>query len=66
MAGERRDQHPFYRPVLTRFARILLTMLTQIIKVALWITIVGNGIEIIRAVSRIATNDIIPQVTGKS
>jgi hypothetical protein len=46
-------------------ARILLTMLTQFIKVALWITIIGNAIEIIKAIYRIATNDILPQVTGK-
>jgi hypothetical protein len=47
-------------------ARTLMTLLSQIVRVALWITIVGNSIEIIRTVSRIATNDIIPQVTGKS
>jgi hypothetical protein len=46
-------------------ARILMTFLSQFIKVALWISIVGNGIEIIKTVSRMATNDIIPQITGK-
>jgi hypothetical protein len=47
-------------------ARTLMTLLSQIVRVALWITIVGNSIEIIRAISRLATNDIIPQVTGKN
>jgi hypothetical protein len=47
-------------------ARILMTLLSQIVRVALWLSIVGNSIEIIRAVSRLATNNIIPQVTGKS
>lgn len=47
-------------------ARILMNMLSQIVRIALWISIVGNAIEIIRAVSRLATNDILPRVTGKS
>ena len=47
-------------------ARTLMTLLSQIVRVALWITIVGNSIEIIRAISRLAANNIIPQVTGKS
>ena len=46
-------------------ARILMTMLSQVVRVALWISIAGNTIEIIRAVSRLATNDILPQITGK-
>jgi hypothetical protein len=47
-------------------ARILMTMASQFVRVALWISIAGNTIEIIRAASRLATNDILPQVTGKS
>jgi hypothetical protein len=47
-------------------ARTLMPWFNQIVRVALWISIVGNSIEIIRAVSRLATNDIIPQFTGKS
>jgi hypothetical protein len=37
-------------------ARILMNLLSQIVRVALWITIVGNSVEIIRAVYRLATN----------
>ena len=47
-------------------ARILMTMLGMFIRVALWITIFGNIVEIIKAVSRIARNNLIPQFTGKS
>ncbi len=46
-------------------ARLLMTMLSQLVRVALWLSIVGNSIEIIRAVSRLATHNILPQVTGK-
>jgi hypothetical protein len=47
-------------------ARILMTLLSQIVRVALWITIIGNGIEIIRAVYRLATNNVFSFATGKS
>jgi hypothetical protein len=47
-------------------ARILMNLLTQFIRVALWVTILGNGIEILKAASRLVTNDLIPQITGKS
>jgi hypothetical protein len=47
-------------------ARIFMTMLSQIVRVALWISIIGNSIEIIRAATRLATNNILPQFTGKS
>jgi hypothetical protein len=45
--------------------RILMTMLSQIVRVVLWLSIIGNSIEIIRAVSRLASNNLIPQVAGK-
>jgi hypothetical protein len=47
-------------------ARILMTMLSQFVRIALWISIIGNSIEIIRAISRLATNNILPQITGKN
>jgi hypothetical protein len=46
-------------------ANTLITMFNLFIKIALWLSIVGNSIEIIRAVSRLATHNILPQVTGK-
>jgi hypothetical protein len=47
-------------------AQTLMTILNTFIRVALWITIVGNCIEIIKAVFSLARNDLIPQVTGNS
>jgi hypothetical protein len=47
-------------------AHTLMIMLNGAVHFALWLSIVGNSIEIIRAVSRLATNNLIPQVTGKS
>jgi hypothetical protein len=47
-------------------AGILMTMLSQIVRVALWLTIIGNGIEIIKAVSRLARNESLPQVSGNN
>jgi hypothetical protein len=41
-------------------AHILMTMLTQFVRFALWIAIIGNGIEIIRAAYRLATNKKLP------
>jgi hypothetical protein len=46
-------------------ARILMNLLSQIVRVALWITIVGNSIEIIRAVYRLAKNNVPSFATGK-
>jgi hypothetical protein len=47
-------------------AGILMTLLSQVVRVALWITIIGNSIEIIRTVSRLVSINILPQVTRKS
>jgi HAAS len=47
-------------------ASTLMTMLSQFIRVALWLGIIGSAIEIIRAASRLATHNILPQVTGNS
>jgi hypothetical protein len=47
-------------------ANTLMIMLDGAVHFALWISIAGNAIEIIRAVSRLASNNILPQVTGKS
>jgi hypothetical protein len=46
-------------------ARILMNLLTQIVKVALWVTIVGNGIEIIKAITLMTRNDLVPYFTGQ-
>jgi hypothetical protein len=46
-------------------AGTLMTLLTQIVKVALWITIFGNGIEIIKAITLMARNDLVPIFTGQ-
>ena len=46
-------------------ARILMTMLSQMVRVVLWITIIGNGVEIIKAVSRLAGNERISFVPEK-
>ena len=47
-------------------AQTLMTMISLFIRVALWLAIFGNTVEIIRAVSRIVSNNILPQATGKS
>jgi len=47
-------------------ARTLVTMLNLIIRIALWLGIFGSIVEIIRAISRLATNEIIPHFSGKS
>jgi hypothetical protein len=47
-------------------ARSLLTMLNLFVRIALWLAIFGSIVEIIRAISRLATKDITPQFTGKS
>ena len=41
-------------------ARILMNLLSQIVRVALWITIIGNSIEIVRAAYRLVTNERFP------
>jgi hypothetical protein len=46
-------------------ARILMTFLSQFVRAVLWITIAGNGIEIIRAASRFFRENILYQVTRK-
>jgi len=47
-------------------AHTLVTMLNLFIRIALWLGIFGNIVEIIKAISRLANNEIIPQVSGKS
>jgi hypothetical protein len=45
-------------------AHILMTLLSQVVRVGLWISIIGNTIEIIRAASRLVRNNLMPQITG--
>jgi hypothetical protein len=47
-------------------ANTLMIMLDGVVHFALWISMAGNAIEIIRAVSRLATMNILPQFSGKS
>jgi len=47
-------------------ARTMMDMLSIFIRVALWLSIFGNSVEIIRAISRLATNNIIPRFARKS
>jgi hypothetical protein len=47
-------------------ARTLMSLLNQVVRIGLWISIIGNAIEIIRAVLRITRNNLIPQFTGKN
>ena len=47
-------------------AHSLLTLLDLFVRIALWLTIFGSIVEIIRAISRLATNEIFPQFAGKS
>jgi hypothetical protein len=47
-------------------AHTLVTMLNLFVRFALWLGIFGSVVEIIRAISRLATNEIIPQFAGKS
>jgi hypothetical protein len=46
-------------------ARILMNLLSQIVRVALWLTIFGSVVDIIRAISRIVRNDLSPQFANK-
>ncbi len=50
----------------TEAAQTLMSILNLFVRVVLWLSIVGNSIEIIRAISRLATNDLLPQITGKA
>jgi hypothetical protein len=47
-------------------AHTLVTMLNLFVRIALWLGIFGSIVEIIRAISRLATNEIFPQFVGKS
>jgi hypothetical protein len=47
-------------------AGILMNMLSQLVRVFLWITIIGNAVEIIKAVSRLVTNNLTSGNTAKS
>jgi len=47
-------------------AHILVSMMNIFVRVVLWLSIFGNAVEIIKAVSRMATNNLIPQISGKS
>jgi len=47
-------------------ARTLMTISNEGVRVALWLAIVGSTIEIIRTISRLATNNIMPRFTGKN
>jgi len=47
-------------------AHTLVTMLNLFIRIALWLGIFGSVVEIIRAISRLAKYEIIPQFSGKS
>jgi hypothetical protein len=46
-------------------ARILMNLLNQVVRVGLWISIIGNGIEIIQAMTRLVKNNLIPQFDGR-
>jgi hypothetical protein len=47
-------------------ASTLVNMLNLFIRIALWLGIFGSVVEIIRAISRLATNEIIPQFSRKN
>ena len=47
-------------------AQTLVSMLNLFVRIALWLGIFGSIVEIIRAISRLATNEIIPQFSRKS
>jgi hypothetical protein len=47
-------------------ASILMTLLSQLVRVFLWVSIIGNAIEIIRAAFRLATNNLNPLTFEKS
>jgi len=47
-------------------AHTLVTMANLFVRIALWLGIFGSIVEIIRAISRLASNEIIPQFAGRS
>lgn len=47
-------------------ATSLMNILNIFVRIALWLGIFGSAVEIIRAISRLATNEIIPQFSGKN
>jgi hypothetical protein len=47
-------------------ARTLVTIPNMFIRIALGLAICLSAVEIIRAISRLATNEIVPQLSGKS
>lgn len=47
-------------------AQTLVNMLNLFIQIALWLGIFGSVVEIIRAISRLAKNEILPQFSEKS
>ena len=47
-------------------AQTLMSMLDLFVRVALWLSIVGNAIEIIRAISRMAANNSLPRFAVNS
>jgi hypothetical protein len=46
-------------------ASLLMTLLTQIVKIALWLSILGNVVEIIKAIVQLFKNSFLPRVTAK-
>ena len=46
-------------------AHSLITLLNLFVRIALWLSIIGNVVEIIRAIARLATNETLPQLSGK-
>ena len=47
-------------------ATTLMTMLDGAVHLALWLSIIGSSIEIIRSISRLVTNNLPNQVIAKS
>jgi hypothetical protein len=47
-------------------AQTLVNMLNLFVRIALWLSIFGNIVAIIRAISRLVANETIPQFSGKS
>lgn len=46
-------------------ATSLINLLNLFVRIALWLSIFGNSVEIIRAISRLAANETIPQRNGE-
>ncbi|MGD0876893.1 MAG: hypothetical protein ABSA01_01945 [Anaerolineales bacterium] len=44
----------------------LITLLNLFVRIALWLSIFGNIVEIVRAISRLVVNETVPQFSGKS